>query len=425
MLRSATNSPFFNTPYGAYFHRDVPSEDAELTHVGPGTPAGEWLRRFWHPVFASDELKDLPVAIRILGEDLVLFRDRSGQIGLLELHCSHRGTSLEFAQIEERGIRCCYHAWLYDVDGRLLETPGEPAESALKDRLYHGAYPTVEHTGLVFAYMGPPDKRPVLPIYDNYSMPGYHSRARMHGVWPCNWLQVMENSHDPAHLLFLHALPGNDGFTGDISDPPESDFMESPLGMACVDTWRAGERVLVQMGDYILPDLHLGCDISQDVATRDLDQIGRPILSQWMVPVDDTHTQRFDIWYAPEDKEIFTGERTYGQQPGSYEERQRVPGDYDTQVSQRPIAVHDLEHLGNTDLGVIMGRNIIKRGIEAVRNGEDPPGVSREEGVVIPTYTHERALHVPRAPTPREDRLLLRNTGRRVAKGYIKELSKH
>ena len=126
-----TNTPFLNTPYGGYLHSQVPSEDEEITHVGPGTLAGEWFRRFWQPVAVSEDLKDLPVAIRILGEDLVLFRDRSGQIGLLELHCSHRGTSLEFGQIEERGIRRCYHAWHYDVDGKLLETPGECRRSAI------------------------------------------------------------------------------------------------------------------------------------------------------------------------------------------------------------------------------------------------------------------------------------------------------
>ena len=100
----AATAPFLDSPYGGYLHSQVPGEDEELTHVGPSTPAGEWLRRFWHPVFATDELKDLPTAIRILGEDLVLFRDRSGQVGLLELHCSHRGTSLEFGQIEERDV---------------------------------------------------------------------------------------------------------------------------------------------------------------------------------------------------------------------------------------------------------------------------------------------------------------------------------
>ena len=176
-----TSVPFLNIPHGGYLHRDVPAEDGEITHVGPGTPAGEWFRRFWQPVFVSDGLKDLPTAIRILGEDLVLFRDGSGQIGLLELHCSHRGTSLEFGQIEERGIRCCYHAWLYDVNRRILETPGEPPESILKDRLHHGAYPTHEYGGLVFAYMGPREKQPVFPIFDTYDVPGYHSQDSRNG----------------------------------------------------------------------------------------------------------------------------------------------------------------------------------------------------------------------------------------------------
>ena len=126
-----TNVPFLSIPYGGYLHSEVPVEDTELTHVGPGTPGGEWFRRFWQPVALSSELKDLPKAIRILGEDLVIFRDRSGQVGLLELHCSHRGTSLEFGQVEEHGIRCCYHAWCFDVDGTILDTPGEPPDLSL------------------------------------------------------------------------------------------------------------------------------------------------------------------------------------------------------------------------------------------------------------------------------------------------------
>src|SRR5438105_5136584 len=103
--------------FGGYYHRDVPEDDAELTRVGPDTPCGEYLRRFWHPVGLSQDLQDLPLRIRILGEDLVLFRDRSGAVGLLELHCAHRGTSLEFGIVSEHGIRCCYHGWLYGCDG--------------------------------------------------------------------------------------------------------------------------------------------------------------------------------------------------------------------------------------------------------------------------------------------------------------------
>jgi phenylpropionate dioxygenase-like ring-hydroxylating dioxygenase large terminal subunit len=154
---------FLTTRFGGYWHRDVPQEDAEITHVGPGTPCGEYFRRFWQPVCFADELRDLPLRVTLLGEELVVFRDLSGTVGLLELHCPHRGTSLEFGLIGPKGIRCCYHAWLFDVDGTILETPGEPAESTLKDRLCHGAYPTHEYKGIVFAYMGPPDQPPPSP----------------------------------------------------------------------------------------------------------------------------------------------------------------------------------------------------------------------------------------------------------------------
>ena len=151
------------TPYDGYHRRAVPPPDPELTEVGPGTACGEYLRRFWQPVAFVRELGDTPLRVRILGEDLVVFRDRSGQIGVLHLHCAHRGTSLEFGIPVERGIRCCYHGWVYDVDGRCLETPGEPAGSRLCERVVQGAYPVHEFTGLVFAYLGPPDRRPAFP----------------------------------------------------------------------------------------------------------------------------------------------------------------------------------------------------------------------------------------------------------------------
>src|SRR5258705_6326483 len=140
--------PFLNTPYGAYLAREVPPPDPELTCVGPGTPCGEYLRRFWQPVAFARDLLDVPLRIRIMGEDLVVFRDKAGRVGLLQLHCAHRGTSLEFGLISEGGIRCCYHRWLYPVDGPILETPGEPASSTLKDRLSHGPHPTHERVGL-------------------------------------------------------------------------------------------------------------------------------------------------------------------------------------------------------------------------------------------------------------------------------------
>src|SRR5438445_779081 len=166
----AARAPFLNTTYSAYHHRERPAEDEELTRVGPQTPCGEYLRRFWQPVILASELGNLPRRVRILSEDLVAYRDKSGSIGLLELHCPHRGTSLEFGLIGEKGIRCCYHGWLFGVDGTILETPGEPADSTLKDRLFHGAYPIHEAHGLVFAYMGPPAEQPPFPVDDTNTM---------------------------------------------------------------------------------------------------------------------------------------------------------------------------------------------------------------------------------------------------------------
>jgi nitrite reductase/ring-hydroxylating ferredoxin subunit len=417
--RMATSDPFLNVPHGAYYHRDVPPVDEELTHVGPGTPGGEWLRRFWHPVFVSDELKNLPKAIRILGEDLVLFRDHSGQIGLLELHCSHRGTSLEFGQVQERGIRCCYHAWCYDVDGKILDTPGEPADSTLKDWLYHGAYPTLEYKGLVFAYMGPPNKRPAFPIYDVFDLPGYKSVAGFQHFLPCNWLQTKENAMDPAHVLFLHTLPGNEGFADDLAHDADFDYMESPIGLVHINTRRIEDVVWVYVCDLILPNINQGPEIISNVEDRPAFNRA-PWMTWWDVPVDDTHNIRIGYWYGPEDADVQVvhGFGQMGDRP--YEERQRAPGDYDVQVSQRPIAVHGLEHLVTSDRGVILMRNAVRQGIQAVRNGQDPKGVSRTEGHAIPTYGHERMLRIPRAPTPEEDRRLLRETGRRVAEEYIR-----
>src|SRR5262249_44722223 len=130
-----------SSPYSAYHYREVPPEDAELTRVGPGTPCGEWMRRFWHPIAYSTQLEDLPLRRKILDEALVIFRARSSRVGVLQLHCPPRGTSLESGRVSERGIRCCYHGWLFDVDGPILETPGEPPESPFRHRLFHGAYP--------------------------------------------------------------------------------------------------------------------------------------------------------------------------------------------------------------------------------------------------------------------------------------------
>jgi phenylpropionate dioxygenase-like ring-hydroxylating dioxygenase large terminal subunit len=410
----AERAPFLNTAYSAYHHRERPPEDEELTRVGPGTPCGEYLRRFWQPVILSSELGELPRRLRILGEDLVAFRDKSGAIGLLELHCPHRGTSLEFGLIGDKGIRCCYHGWLFDADGTILETPGEPADSTLKDRLFHGAYPVREYSGLVFAYMGPPDKQPDFPILDTYELSGYRQIARAPTLWECNWLQVKENSMDPAHLAFLHTLPGSEGFTDDFKELAEWDWMETPVGMVYIDTRRQADRVWVRVADFILPNIHQFPPNADPMALRN--SINRPQATTWAVPLDDTHTMQIGYQRAPEGREVRRGSGFGQDGKRSYEERQRVPGDYDAQISiHGGVSRHGLEHLASTDRGIIMMRNMIRHGIRAVRNGEDLGYPILKNGVAVPTYSHDRVVSgIPAAPTPAEDKRLLREVARNV-----------
>ena len=242
-------------PNSGYYLRDVPSPDAELTRTDPNTPMGELMRRFWQPVCLAAELTDLPLAIRILGEDLVAFRDKGGRIGVLARHCTHRGTSLEYGIISERGLRCCYHGWLFDTDGTILETPGEPPASRLKERCMQGAYPAREYEGLIFAYMGPPEQLPEFPLLDTYAARG--NRMVPYSVqYPCNWLQVKENFVDPAHAYFLHSNITTVQFSDAWAQQPTYDFAETPdgQGMYYITVRRVDDRVWVRSNHIWLPN---------------------------------------------------------------------------------------------------------------------------------------------------------------------------
>jgi nitrite reductase/ring-hydroxylating ferredoxin subunit len=411
---------FLSVPYGAYHHREVPAQDAELTHVGPRTPAGEYLRRFWQPFALSSELTDLPLRVRVLGEDLVLFRDRSGRVGLLELHCPHRGTSLEFGIVSERGIRCCYHSWLLDVDGRILETPGEPSESTLKDRLCHGAYPALEHEGLVFAYMGPPELKPDFPILDTYRLPD-NKLVPYCVTWPCNWLQAAENVMDPWHAVFLHTQISFAQFADAWGAMPLIKWAETPLGMVYITTRRWGDNVWVRSNDAILPNLNQVGAIWEDGSQEKI--FTRTGLTRWTLPIDDTHCMIIG-WrhfhpavdpYGKGDERRCGKEMVdfFGQDGSrSYEERQRIPGDYDAQVSQRPIAIHALEHLGTTDRGVIMYRRLLRQEMRNLASGRSPRPLGKR-GEIVPTYTHDTVLRIPPVAGT-DDQVRLLETGRQV-----------
>lgn len=421
----ATRAPFLKTRYGGYLHREIPDEDPELTRVGPGTPCGEYMRRFWQPVCFSDDLKDLPHRVRIFGEDLVAFRDKSGAAGLLELHCPHRGTSLEFGLIGERGIRCCYHGWLFDVDGAILETPGEPADSTLKDRLFHGAYPIHEKNGVVFAYMGPPELKPPFPVYDSLVRKGFHVMAGQKWSYPCNWLQIMENTMDPAHTAFLHTIVSGAVFTNEFGVLPQLDFVETPIGMVYVATRRVGDNVWARMVEGILPNLQQVAPLTE-TGHREHSFSG-PMMTRWLVPIDDTNTMFIELRHLSETEDnppwwVDRSQMMPGQiSMDSYEESQLHPGDYEAQVSQRPIAIHGLEHLSETDRGISMFRNQIRRGIRAVAAGVEPMGLHRNGAGVTATYCNNTVMRIPPAATPAMDKKLMLETGRRLVESYLKE----
>ncbi len=175
-----------------------------LTRTNLGTGGGELLRRFWQPIALSTELPvgSAPVPVGILGEELVLFRDQQNRVGLLDRHCCHRGTDLSFGRLEDGGLRCLYHGWLYDVTGRCLDQPAEPPNSTFKDKVRQTSYPVVERAGAFFCYMGPGEP-PAFPNYDSFTYP--EPNIHVHKLFiDCNYLQANEGNYDPSHVGFLH-----------------------------------------------------------------------------------------------------------------------------------------------------------------------------------------------------------------------------
>jgi phenylpropionate dioxygenase-like ring-hydroxylating dioxygenase large terminal subunit len=367
----------------------VPQEDVNLTHVGFGTPMGELLRRYWQPVCLSSDLDELPKFVKILGEELVAFRDKRGHVGVLDAHCSHRGTSLEYGRIEEEGIRCCYHGWLFSVEGCCLQMPGEPPDSRYKDKVAQLAYPALEYGGLVFAYMGPPDKKPEFPLFDNLLEPGvevvgYRNLSRGK-VAACNWLQLEENAMDPIHTAVLHSGFSGVQFTEIYSIIPQIAFEETAYGMKYIRTAKLPNgRTFVRQQDVFIPNVR---SVADNI-TPDHLHSQRSTVIGWWVPVDDSHTLGFHIEAVRmvdgkrKTSNFFVAQegRTSGTQERhrSYEDTQRYPDDKQAQESQRPIAVHALEHLGTTDRGVTMFRNLLRRSLKAIAAGEDPQGIIRD-----------------------------------------------
>ncbi len=414
-------------PFDGYATRCPAEEDVELTHVLPGTPCGEYLRRFWHPVAMSEQLADLPVLLRVLGEDLVIFRDKSGQVGLLHKHCAHRRASLEFGRIEARGIRCCYHGWHFDVDGTILDTPGEDENSPIRHKVCQGAYPTHEVHGLVFAYLGPPDERPQFPCLDSMYLAD-HDLVPYAIHSPCNWLQESENSIDPFHSVFLHGRVNGPQFPGleHFVELPVVVYHKTHYGFCYSHARRKGDLVLVRFHDHIVPNVAQNGAMFQKLEKPQ--SFGRTSLTKWVVPIDNTNSRKFG-WrhFNDQDEVLRQGNRDevglekvdfYGQTGHrSYEERQRNPGDWEAWTGQGPITVHKRENLATTDKGVALLRARLRSEIRALEKGEPPVRPEGTESNPIPTYGGDTVVRV--AKSNDDDRALLEEVQKTVAQVYF------
>jgi phenylpropionate dioxygenase-like ring-hydroxylating dioxygenase large terminal subunit len=359
----------------------IPEPDPELTRVGPGTPCGELMRRYWQPVCLSADLADLPKKLRILGEDLIAFRDGQGRAGLLFFRCSHRGTSLEYGRVEERGLRCCYHGWLYDVEGNVVEMPLEPSVNPFLRQIQHPAYPVREFAGLVFAYMGPLEKIPEFPIYDVWQNQGGTLKARLGprigGPVNCNWLQAEENLMDALHTFWLHTLHSGAQFPSRAYgvDPDEVKYEETDMGMRFVLVRKLENGKWWELIWEMLMPLNVHLVYTDEPRTERVRAV------TYCMPVDDAHQLGASIRWLSDDGQDQTRGREQlapgGRKNLSYEHTQRHPDDKEAVEGQGPIALHGLEHLVTSDRGVFMFRRILRTAIEAVRAGQDPKGILR------------------------------------------------
>ena len=412
-------------PYTGYTQAlDAPGFDEELARTGPSTSAGEFFRRYWHPVAIADEIGDLPRAIKVLGEDLVLFRTPKGQFGLVHKHCPHRRASLEFGKCEDRGIRCCYHGWLFAPDGEILETPGEAADAQpaidVRQRTRLGAYPVHEYGGLVFAYLGPPGEQPAFPEFDASHVPGITTR-NYRIDYACNWLQVLDAIMDPIHTSFLHSQNAGAQFSEGMAEIGELEIFErGGLQFLGSNTRRVGDHVWVRVNEIILPNFTQAGAAFQADGTRP-HYFGRSSFTRWVVPVDDEHCMTL-AWanfgergdppeYNSKDGCELIEQGEIVDRP--WQERQRRPADAEAVEGMGPISAHKGENLMPTDRGVSLYRRRIRRLVRDLADGKAPPQPQQVAGEPVRTYGQDSVMRLPAKPG-QDDRRFLKDMGHQV-----------
>lgn len=378
------------------------ADNEMMTQVGPGTPGGELLRRYWHPVAATQQLDDDPVvAVRILSEDLVLFRDRHGNMGLVGKRCPHRMMNLRFGIPEEDGLRCPYHGWMFDTSGACIEQPLEPADSTFKNRVSIPAYPVQELGGLIWAYLGP-EPAPLLPRWDLFVKPHGFRQIVGHEL-PCNWLQVMENRGDLGHATYLHGRLFQYALEkqGRLTDDPDARYNGAMAAQN--DRMARGVYPMYRplFNQFGLTKGNLDSDKPENAPSWNIGS--NPILFPYLlafgpgrktirqtyqlgVPVDDTHTWHIQYFCYMFPEEVAVPEQEsipYVQVPlkdddGAYILDNVLAQDMVAWYGQGEIADRTQEHLGVSDSCVIAYRQMLRDQIQIVRDGGEPMNVFRD-----------------------------------------------
>jgi len=368
-------------------YRTTKEENEILSRVGPGTPMGELLRRYWWPVGFSAHLKNKPTFIRLLCEDLVLFRDGQGRAGVLGAHCAHRRANLCLGDVDKQGLRCRYHGWLYDCDGRVLQTPGEPPESRLKEKLRQLSYPTQELGGLVFTYLGPKPV-PLLPRFHFLAAEGERD-CIIQAFNDSNWLQSVENGLDPFHVSFTHG----DVWKPMAVEPEKIMFEETEWGAVykAIRPGRSAGEYNFRMHYIIMPGIASGGDNTVS-SGGDLPSNDFPAVTcRWAVPIDDTHTMNLRVRYKPPKQHRVQIAKQLKIEPyKEYKESDdpvlgyNIPAavfEEDATIvdSLGAIVDRENENLSVIDGGIIILRQLYLKQIEIVKAGGDPLGVIRDD----------------------------------------------
>ncbi len=395
------------------------TENNELiSQVGPGTPMGAVMRRYWMPAMVSEELREpdgTPVRVRLLGEELIAFRDSQGHIGLVANACPHRGASMFFGRNEESGLRCVYHGWKFDVEGTCTDMPNEPAESNFKHKIRIAAYPCEEKGGVIWAYMGPAEKRPPLPGYEWMRLPDGH-RHISKTYEDCNWLQGLEGGIDSSHSSFAHRTFANDSPTEGYlsyrarSTAPRLEVMNTGWGYTYASIRHLNEenQDFVRCYQFVMPfQQQRAGGIGRGDQRRGM------VNGHMWVPIDDRSQYVYNFQYpmdgGPLDKDMWLNQEHQAGRglqdflPGPKYELIKNPRndweidrdvqrtinftgitgtntqDFALQVTMGPVYDRTKEHLGSADTAIIAARRLLLQAMRDVEAGGDPLG-SQGEG---------------------------------------------